>query len=159
MGRGVQERKMCPSPGVRDKLTAQLLFQLHGLFENNIMSFITDNPREMAAMATREKNGPDQPIRSSSHAPSLYKLSLLHGGPSPPPLGEEPWKKDGKRGAGRRITRQKGKGPVRKQRPRRRGTPGVGCFSTIPQGQGPCVVHSALPGAQHRPGPEQTLRN
>lgn len=30
-------------------------------------------------MATREKNGLDQPIRSSSHAPSLYKLSLPRG--------------------------------------------------------------------------------
>lgn len=66
---------MCPSPGVRDELTAQLLFQLHGLFENNIMSFITDNPGKWLPWQPGEKNGPDQPIRSSSRAPSLYKLS------------------------------------------------------------------------------------
>lgn len=41
---GYRKRKICPSWGVRDKLTAQLLFQLHGLFENNVTSFITDNP-------------------------------------------------------------------------------------------------------------------
>lgn len=37
--------------------------------------------------------------------------------------------------------------------------PEVGCFSPVPQGQGLCVVHSARPGAQHRPGSEQTLWN
>lgn len=45
-------------------------------------------------MATGEKNGPDQPIRSSRRAPSLYKLSLLQGGPSPPLRSEESWKED-----------------------------------------------------------------
>jgi hypothetical protein len=37
-------RRNCPSLSVTDELTARLLFQLHGLFENNVMSFITDNP-------------------------------------------------------------------------------------------------------------------
>lgn len=32
-------------------------------------------------------------------------------------------------------------------------------MSPSPRGQGPCVVHSALSGAQHRPGPKQTLCN
>lgn len=41
----------------------------------------------MAAMATRKKNGPDQPIRSSSLALSFYK-SLFSGGPSHPLLEE-----------------------------------------------------------------------
>lgn len=48
-------------------------------------------------MATREKNGSDQPIRSSGHASSWNKLSLLHGAPPILCLG---------RGLGRRKGRE-----------------------------------------------------
>lgn len=58
---------MCPSPGVRDELTAQLLFQLHGLFENNIMSFITDNPRKWLPW----QQGKRMALTSQSEVPAV----------------------------------------------------------------------------------------
>lgn len=66
-GRRVQEKRMGPSLRVRDELTAQLLFQLHGLFENNVMSFITDNPRKWLLW----QPGKRMALRSQSEVPAL----------------------------------------------------------------------------------------
>lgn len=73
-GGGCGGRRSCPSLSVRDELTAQLLFQLHGLFENNVMSFITDNPGKWLlwqpgkrmALANQSQVLPAVPVCSNS---------------------------------------------------------------------------------------------
>lgn len=81
VGRRVQGRRICPSLGVRDELTAQLLFQLHGLFENNVMSFITDNPGKWLLWQPRKRmaiaSQSEVPTKTSVCTNSLYSTGRL----------------------------------------------------------------------------------
>ena len=113
------QRRICPSPGVRDELTAQLLFQLHGLFENNVMSFITDNPRKRLLW----QPGKRMALTSQSEVPvvpsvSTNSLSSL-GVPPTLCLGRSfgrRRKREGQTGGG--LTLQKARGQMRKLRPK-----------------------------------------
>lgn len=95
---------MCPSPGVRDELTAQLLFQLHGLFENNIMSFITDNPRKWLLW----QPGKRMALASQSEVPARPPVGTnslsSRGAPPILGLGRSLGERMEREGQGRRTT-------------------------------------------------------
>lgn len=132
---GYSERGMCPSLDVRDELTAQLLFQLHGLFENNVMSFITDNSRKWLLWQPGRRMGMTSQSKVPAVPPVCTKYLFSMGAPPHPLLGEEPWEEKGKRGAGGRTTQPIGRGHTRKLGPKTRGTPGIGCFSQTLNGK------------------------
>lgn len=94
---GGTERKICPSLSLRDELTAQLLFQLHGLFENNVMSFITDNSGKWLLWQPGKRMG----LISQSEVPAMPPVctNSLSSMGAPPILcfGEEAWEEEGKR--------------------------------------------------------------
>jgi hypothetical protein len=85
---------------VRDELTAQLLFQLHGLFENNVMSFITDNPGKWLlwqpgkrmALANQSQVLPAVPVCSNSPPCPLPIFHLGKGSGERKEEAEGRWK-------------------------------------------------------------------
>lgn len=79
-------RRSCPSLSVRDELTAQLLFQLHGLFENNVMSFITDNPGKWLLWQPGKRMAPANQSKVLSAVPLCSNSPL---GPLPSPTWEK----------------------------------------------------------------------
>lgn len=79
--------EICPSLDVRDELTAQLLFQLHGLFENNVMSFITDNSRKWLLWQPGKRMG----LTSQSEVPVMPPV-CTNSPSSTGPLPSSAWK-------------------------------------------------------------------
>lgn len=90
---------------VRDELTAQLLFQLHGLFENNVMSFITDNPGKWLLWQPGKRMAP---ASQSQVLPAVPVCSNSPLWPLPSSTWGKAQEKERKQRAGGR-TLQKGK--------------------------------------------------
>lgn len=150
---------MCPSLDVRDELTAQLLFQLHGLFENNVMSFITDNSRKWLLWQPGKRMGLTSQSEVPVVPPVCIKSLFSMGAPPHPLLGEEPWEEKGKRRAGGRTTQPKGRGQMRKPGPKDKRDSRNWLF--LPNSSMARTMADPLypPGTLHTPDTEQTLKN
>ena len=149
---GYQARRICPSPGVRDELTAQLLFQLHGLFENNVMSFITDNPRKWLLWQPGKRIA----LTSQSEVPVMppvftNSLSSL-GAPPILCLGKSLGRRRKKRGKWRDHSVKRKRTNEETETPGEEGLQEWAVSPKFPQELGLCLGHCSFPVLQGTAG-------